>query len=115
MRQVRLPQNAALRLLPIHRDPPDQLALVVADEERSVSGYRDTHWASPHAVGGRDESGQKVLVLTSRHAVLDRHTDDLVARPAGAIPGAVLGGKRVSVVLGGKLGPRVEDHLERRG
>ena len=63
------------------------------------------------------EAGQEILVLAGRDAVLEEHAHDLVARAAGAVPGAVEGREDVAAVLGrerGRAGGVLRDRTSSR-
>src|ERR1700722_7388911 len=96
-------------------DAPDAARAVVGDVEGAVVADGDAYGTAPDLAVGGDEAGEEVLVLAGGLAVLHGDADELVAATVGAVPGAVLGGEAVAVVLGGeaRLGGGVEGHAER--
>ena len=67
------------------------------------------------AHGGRgvgDEAGDEVLIDPAGLSILQRHSDDLVPGPAGAVPRAVLRDKDLVSVRLRKSIPRVKGHSE---
>src|SRR5208337_2949431 len=61
-----------------------------------------------------DETDQEVFVFSRGLAVFHWHADHLVAGPAGTVPRAMLGGKRVEPVLLRELAAVIEGQVERR-
>src|ERR1700722_15361372 len=46
-------------------------------------------------------------------SLVERYTNQLIARPGRSVPGAMLGGENIARVLCGKLRPIVERHVQR--
>src|SRR4029078_12018936 len=99
--------------LPAGADPPDRIRCVIGHQQRAVPRDRDAHRPSPHLAVGRDEAGQKDLVIAGRARPAHRHAKHAVAGAQRPVPRPVLGGEDVAVVLGGELLAVVEQHLQR--
>src|ERR1035441_2913316 len=82
---------------------PHGAAPVVGDEQRPVLSDRDPHRAAPDLAVGSDKAGQEVVVLAGGVAVVQGNVDHLVAGAVLAVPAAMLRGKGVASVAGGKL------------
>src|SRR5271166_5354155 len=96
------------------RDPPDGTRAVVSHKQRAVRRHGHTDRTAPDVSFLGDETDQEVFVLSCRLAVFHWHEDHFVARPAGTIPRAMLGSKRVQPVLLRELTAVIEGQIERR-
>ena len=104
------------RLLPADvTHAPYAVGPVVGEDQRAVCRYGNANWPAPNFPVLDDESGDEILVLPGCFSVSQRDADDFVPRALSPIPGAVLGGKCITTILGWKLRARVKGHLQGRG
>src|SRR5271166_4364111 len=96
------------------RDPPDGTRAVVSHKQRAVRRHGHADRTAPDVSFLGDETDQEVFVLSCRLAVFHWHADHFVARPAGTIPRAMLGSKRVQPVHLRELTAVIEGQIERR-
>src|ERR1035438_1806408 len=93
---------------------PDRAGAVVGREHASVIGDGDTYRPAPDLAIFRDETGKEVFVAPVGMTVVHGNEDDFVACTVHTVPGAVLGGEGVAVILFGEItGSRVKSHLKR--
>lgn len=103
MRQsVMVRANWACLLLAGVCDAPNASRAVVRDIERSIAACSNTNRTAPDLTVFGYESSEKVFITSIGVAIVHGNPDDLVTGASGAVPGAVLGGKGVAVVLPGK-------------
>src|ERR1700677_2192824 len=96
-------------------DMPNGARSVICDEHAAVVRDGDTDRSTPDLAILGDEPGEEVLVTAIGMAVVHGDANDFVACTAGAVPGAVLGGECVAIILSWELaGRRIESHLKRR-
>src|SRR5262245_57576198 len=79
------PRTASARV----RNPVDHVAVVVAEQQRAVAGFRHARGSAPRLRIGGHEARQEIDVLAGGHAVLHRHADYLVAGAVRAVPRAM--------------------------
>src|SRR5208282_4357741 len=96
------------------RDPPDGTRAVVSHKERAVRRHGHADRTAPDVSIPGDETDQEVFVLSRGLTVFHWHADHLVAGPAGTVPRAMLGSKRVEPVLLRELAAVIEGQVERR-
>src|SRR5262245_52667163 len=84
------------------RDAVDDVAIVVAEEQRAVVHRRYIGGSAPRLAVRPDEADQEVDVLARGLAILDGHTHDFVARAVRTVPRTVEYGERIADVVGGK-------------
>src|SRR5262245_23015065 len=82
------------------RDAVDDVAIVVAEEQRAVVHRGQIRRPAPRLAIRPDEADEEIDVLARRFAVLNRHTHDLVTRAVRAVPRAVKYRERVADVVG---------------
>src|SRR6185312_2499429 len=92
---------------------PNGFRTVVGDHERAIGCDRDAHGPAPHRAIGVDETRNEILVLALGVPVIERHANDFISRARGAVPGTVLGGEYVALILRRKLRSLVKGHSER--
>src|SRR5579862_7073004 len=95
------------------RDAPDRVAAVVGNEERAVLRDGDTHGSSPRVALGGHEARHEVHVFARWLVVAEGQVYDLVAGSLRAIPRAVHGDERATLVRRGERGGLVERDLQR--
>src|ERR1700676_3347786 len=95
------------------RNPPDRAVAVFRHQQRAVVCNGDTDRPSPHLGIVDHKPGDEILVLAGGDPVLETNANDLVARAPGSVPRAVLGGKAVADMVGGKCIAVVEYEAER--
>src|SRR5579863_530761 len=78
---------------------PDRPASVIHDEERTVLAHCDPHRPAPNSAVLGHKAGQEVVVLATGVTFLRGNEDDLISRPLGAVPGAMLGGEDAPFVF----------------
>ena len=95
---------------------PNGAAAVVGDEHAAVCAEGDAYGAAPDVAFRCDEPGEEVFVAAFGLAVVHGDADDLVASSFGSVPGAMLGGEGIAVILEREVlfGSGSECHLERR-
>src|ERR1700683_3925815 len=95
-------------------DVPDGVRTVVGDHKRTIGRHRDTHGTAPDFALLSNKACQEVLILACRLAVLERNEYHFVAGANRAVPGAVFGGKDLTLISLGELRRLVKGQLERR-
>src|SRR5215468_2975460 len=92
-----LPDRLSARGRPrLRRHPPDRVADIVGDQQRSLLVDTYTDRAPLCFALVIEEAGQHILRLARGLAVLERDKDHLVAGARLAIPGAVLADERAA-------------------
>src|SRR5580700_10197807 len=83
---------------------PKRVRSVVAHQKRTIRSHRYTDGTAPGVAIGQHEAGEEVFILAAGVAgLVQRNANHLVADPHRFVPGAVLGGKNVSLVFCRKL------------
>ena len=81
----RQPGDGAVSLFLIG-DPPDGIVSILANEESAVFRHGKSHGTTPNVSLRSNESGQEILVSTSRFAMIERDAHHLVTRSFGSVP-----------------------------
>ena len=99
------------------RDAPHGAVAIFRHEQGTIMCYGHTDRPAPNAIIIHHKTGEEIIVLSRRHAVIQAHPHHLVAGAGTPIPRAMKSGESVSLVLGGKscdsVGDRVKTHLQR--
>src|SRR5579871_5328922 len=100
--------------LPLVADPPDGVRSIVGHKKRSVSRHRHSDRPSPDVGVRGNETRKEVFVFAGGFAIaMERNTNDFIPGARRAVPGPVLRGKDIALVLLRELVAFVEGHLER--
>src|SRR5271168_2397419 len=94
---------------------PNAARAVICHVESAILTHGYSYRAAPNLSICRDESGKKILVLTSGFAVLHRNPYNLVASAIRTVPRPMLRCEAVAVILGweGGFASGVKGHSER--
>src|SRR6266436_3077546 len=95
-------------------DPPDRAVAVLRNEERTVMRDGEPNGPSPHLLVADDKPGDEVLIFASGHTIPKTDANDLVAGAFGPVPGAVLGCKTITDIVGRERIALVECQPKRR-
>src|SRR5271168_1245053 len=105
--------RGSLRSLPGVADSPDRVRTVVAHQQRTIRSHGYTYGTSPDVAIRQYEAGEEVFILTAgMSGLMQRHADHLIAHTHCLVPGTVLGGENVSLVLCRELLAFIEGKLQ---
>src|SRR5208282_2454153 len=93
---------------------PDRVRSVVANQQGTIRSHCHSYRTPPDVAIGQHKAREEILIVTASVAgLVERHANHLVPYAHRFVPGAVLGGENVPLVLSGELLAFIKSKLER--